>query len=310
MGCVICNSNASVDVIDAKEVFTKNRFKYSKCKECGALQLTDVPENISDYYANNYYSLTTVSEDSLMGKLKSVRDRFTITQKGFAGKLLSSFMPNDTLRALKHLNLQPTDRLLDVGCGTGKEIRLLRKFGYKNAIGIDPFISEDIHDEAGLLVKKAGLEDVEGQFDLITLHHSFEHMNEPERILNLLNKLLAENGTVMIRIPLADSYAFKKYGTDWVQLDAPRHSFLHTKQSMKILSERSGFKNMNVVYDSRAFQFWASEVNKKGISIHTLGSLRSIKFKVVSFFKRYAALAEQCNRNQNGDQAMFLLKKI
>jgi SAM-dependent methyltransferase len=297
-------------MIKAKDVFTKNEFLYSKCSGCGTLRLTDVPPNVSEYYANNYYSLNNVGAKSLIGRLKSARDNYMITRKGLTGRALSTLMPNETLAALGHLNLKKTDRILDIGCGTGKEIRLLRKLGFKNAIGVDPFITQDVFDEEGVVVKKATLENVEGKFDVITLHHSFEHMDEPENVLRLLSEILDENGTVMIRIPLADSYAYKKYGSDWVQLDAPRHTFLHTKKSLKILSERTGFRKMQVVYDSRAFQFWASEVNKKGVSIHTVSTYRSLLYKAGSFFKRHTALAERCNKNQSGDQAMFLLKKI
>jgi 2-polyprenyl-3-methyl-5-hydroxy-6-metoxy-1,4-benzoquinol methylase len=73
------------------------------------------------------------------------------------------------------------------------------------------------------------------------LHHSFEHMDNPCGVLKQIDKLLNPDGELLIRIPVSDSFAWRKYGVDWFQLDAPRHFFLHTTKSIALLAKNSGF---------------------------------------------------------------------
>ena len=73
-------------------------------------------------------------------------------------------------------------------------------------------------------------------------NHSFEHMENPFEVMNQSNRLLNKNKFLLVRIPVADSYAFKHYRENWCSLDAPRHLFLHTKKSIELLAKQSGFE--------------------------------------------------------------------
>jgi len=136
---------------------------------------------------------------------------------------------------------------------------------FRDLTGVDPFIKEDIHYSSGLRVLKKSLFEVDDQYDLITLHHSYEHMPEPLVVMKQLHRLTKEGGTVLIRIPLADSYAWRTYGVDWLQLDAPRHIYLHTCKSIERIAKQSGFHIKDIVYDSDAEQFLGSEQYKRDI---------------------------------------------
>jgi SAM-dependent methyltransferase len=67
--------------------------------------------------------------------------------------------------------------------------------------------------------------DITETFDFIMFHHSFEHMDAPEKVFQHIYKLLNKGSYALIRIPVADSSSFKKYGANWVNLDPPRHFF-------------------------------------------------------------------------------------
>src|SRR5690606_30281969 len=116
-------------------------------------------------------------------------------------------------------------------------------------------------------VLKKSVFEIEGVFDFIMLHHSFEHMENPREVLGRLHELLADDGTLLIRVPVAGSYAWRTYGVNWVQLDAPRHLFLHTPQSMRLLAAQAGFAVEEVTYGSIDSQFWGSEQNLRGIPL-------------------------------------------
>ncbi|CAG8998521.1 MAG: hypothetical protein CENE_00472 [Candidatus Celerinatantimonas neptuna] len=109
---------------------------------------------------------------------------------------------------LTKINLQPGQKLLDVGCGWGALIiRAAQKFGAK-ATGVT--ISEQQYEEAKKRIKAAGLEDccevkmqdyrdVSGQFDRITSVGMFEHvgLNHLKEYFSKLNSLLADDGIIM-----------------------------------------------------------------------------------------------------------------
>src|SRR6185369_3591426 len=98
-------------------------------------------------------------------------------------------------------------------------------------------------------------------------NHSFEHMEEPVKALVLARERLAPHGAVVLRTPVAGRAAWREYGVDWVQLDAPRHFFLPTEDGMRGLARAAGFKVERVLYDSTGLQFWGSEQYRRGIAL-------------------------------------------
>jgi len=199
-----------------------------------------------------------------------------------------------------------------VGCGSGDLLFSLHEMGFKNLLGVDPFIANDIEYAGSVKVLKNELQNIEGEWDLIMFHHSFEHIPDPAKTLRTVFELLKHNGQCLIRIPTVTSYAWKYYGVKWVQLDAPRHFYLHSIESMKALADKAGLEMQAVIYDSSSFQFWGSEQYKKDIPLrdersyelnprHSIFSRREIS--------SYAKQAEELNKTSQGDQAIFYLRK-
>src|SRR5690606_13273065 len=129
-------------------------------------------------------------------------------------------------------------------------------------------------------------------------------------ILQTANKLLKKDGYCIIRIPTASSFAWEHYGIDWFQLDAPRHIFLHSVDSIKILSEKTGFKLNEVEYDSTHHQFTLSERYKQGKTLKER-SYSTWAGRIANAFKKlsYASQAAKLNQQKHGDQAIFYLQK-
>ncbi|MFT2010391.1 class I SAM-dependent methyltransferase [Pontibacter sp. 13R65] len=158
-------------------------------------------------------------------------------------------------------------RLLDMGCGIGGYTYPLYELGMKKVMGADPFIPATIVYPNGFKVQKSYISDIEGQWDVIIYNHSFEHVPDPLENLLAVEQLLAPDGTCVIRIPTVSSYAWEHYSTDWFQLDAPRHFFLHSIESMNVLAGKAGLEVVDVVYDSTAAQFIHSEKYRQDIPL-------------------------------------------
>ena len=113
----------------------------------------------------------------------------------------------------------------------------------------------------------------------------------------------------MICIPVSQSVALEQYGGYWVQLDAPRHLYLHSEASMSMLISNTKLKIKEIVYDSNAFQFIGSEQyrnGKNGADRRKFGEL--VRFTMLSLLK-YGRLAKKVNEQRRGDQAIFILIK-
>jgi hypothetical protein len=98
-------------------------------------------------------------------------------------------------------------------------------------------------------------------------------MWDPVKVLKDLSRILNNNRYILIRIPVIDSYVLGKYQENWVSLDAPRHLFLHTVKSIRLIAEKAGLEIKKIVYDSDEFQFWGSEQYLKSIALRGKGSL-------------------------------------
>jgi predicted SAM-dependent methyltransferase len=107
---------------------------------------------------------------------------------------------------------------------------------------------------------------------VITFHHSLEHMEEQQGPLLHAKKILKPNGTILLRIPTVTSYAWDKYGVNWWGMDTPRHFFLHSHDSIKLLVEQVDLKIKKMWSDSTISQFWVSEQNLQGISTYASNS--------------------------------------
>lgn len=202
-------------------------------------------------------------------------------------------------------------RILDVGCATGVLLRCLQNDGFTNVTGVDPFV-EHANVGDGLDIRKQGVFEVSERFDLIMLHHTFEHMPAPLEVLRHLHRILDRNRYVLIRIPVADSYAFRTYGVNWAQLDAPRHFFLHTVKSMRILAEQAGFELAHTEYDSDEFQFWASEQYAKDIPLRADNSYATDPANSIFSHEQilgFQRQARELNVRNDGDSACFYLLK-
>ncbi|MDZ7771565.1 MAG: class I SAM-dependent methyltransferase [Balneolaceae bacterium] len=312
MQCRICERQTTGDFRVREMMFgSREPFDYVRCTGCGCVQLANIPDDLSAYYPPDYYAHRREEGESLLKSLLTERrNRYALWGDSLPGKWLYRRYPNVPLRSLSLLPLDLDTRILDVGCGRGDLLRELHELGFRNLLGVDPFNPEPIRYENGLTIRNGELEEVEGDWDLIMMHHAFEHVPDPREVLYRIQQLLAPGGWCLIRIPMSSSYAFEHFGEQWVQWDAPRHCYLHTPESMKVLARQSGLHLQGVSYDSTAFQFWGSLQYEQDIPLndersHAVNPGNSMfsRRQIETFSRRADAL----NRIGRGDQAVFLL---
>lgn len=314
--CRICGNNKDNDEYYITEMMFgfRDKFKYIKCSNCGCLQIEEIPANIKKYYPPNYYSFSD-KENYFRRILNKKRDKFSNGYNSLIGKyLVNKYGHSELFNWLKEVNIKSEDKILDIGCGDGKILYKLADWGMNNLTGIDPFIIRSRTYKNKIKIIKSTLEELNcEQYDLIMLHHSLEHMEHQFDTLKKVNQLLKLNKVVIVRIPVIDTVAWKEYGTNWVQIDAPRHFFLHSTKSMNYLAEKTGFRVYKTKFDSSSFQFWGSEQYRRNIPLHSKQSYLVNPSKSIfdaAEIKQYETRAKELNEAQLGDQAVFYLRKI
>ncbi|SMC61422.1 class I SAM-dependent methyltransferase [Moheibacter sediminis] len=315
--CRICGNEKNLHPYNVREMMfgMRDEFLYFQCPECECLQIEEIPNNLSDYYPQNYYSFNVKTAQSGKQNLKEAlthkRNEYAVFKNSLWGYFLNKIYPTDIFKPLNIAALNKNMSILDIGCGNGKLLFSLKEMGCKNLTGIDPYLKDDIITPNVKIYKK-NIEELTGKWDFIMLNHSFEHMENPLTVFKKINDILNDNGTCMIRIPTSSSDAWEKYRENWVQLDAPRHIFLHSRKSMELLSKQAGLEIFNVFYDSGAFQFWGSEQYQKNIP---LVSDDSYSFKkdesvfTIQQIKNFNQKSIELNKTERGDMCAFYLRK-
>jgi SAM-dependent methyltransferase len=277
------------------------------------LQIREIPEDMSSYYPSSYYSFQAYDGKKFKGAKGAIKKKFyayAIFRANVIQRILGGLAGTNIYNCLRGLHLDFQTRILDVGCGNGRNFLYpLAEIGFTNVCGCDPYINEPILYPNGLRIENTEIFNCKETYDIITYHHSFEHLPNPKEHLQKIRSLLSENGVVIIRIPTVSSYAWEHYQENWVQLDVPRHFFLHSQQSMQILADNYGFDLYSIIYDSTFFQFTGSEGYKKDIPLNTPKERSLIRRLKRKFRERiYQHKANELNRDKRGDQAIFYLR--
>lgn len=180
--------------------------------------------------------------------------------------------------------------------------------GFRNLYGIEPFLEKEIQHitENGTVVNidKKQLSDINEKYDFIMLHHVFEHMPEPHKVIAKIRDIMNENAKILIRIPIVDSFLWREYKLDWFQIDAPRHFYLHSLKSIKYLLENHDLKINDLIYDGIWTTFYLSEKYKKGLS------MLSEEYKCTKEDeKKYKKRMKELNKLSDSDQVCLLISK-
>ena len=173
---------------------------------------------------------------------------------------------------------------------------------------MDLFIDEENMLE-GIKIYQASLEEFNPgrKYDLITSNHSFEHMDNQLENLKCFENLVNDDGTIVIRIPVKTEPVWEKYGTNWYQIDAPRHFFLHTTKSFEILCNKTNLMIEDIIFDSDEDIFLYCEKYVRDISMrddewNTFKLDGKTEKQLINEIKRL-------NENNEADQAIFVLRK-
>lgn len=318
--CRICGGT-SLTPLKAREMMfgLRETFDYIECSGCGCVQISNYPSDIARHYPSDYYAYARKADAAppgLRARLKATARRLVLGQGVMRGMWLRrsavrKWLLSEPLVKFyveRFPNVQT--RMLDVGCGAGDLPRALRYWGFRNAEGVDPYIPDDVLHEGRTLVWKRSLSELTSKYSCISFHHSLEHMPEQVTVLREARRLLAPGGIIAIRVPVAGTSAWRTYRENWVQLDPPRHFYVHSEASLRLLAKQAGLVVDAIHYDSNGLQMWGSELYLQDIPLFDERSPARGSYDIFSKEQvaEYDRRAEVLNKAGDGDQVMAILR--
>ena len=196
-------------------------------KEFDMLVTIPVPKNISDYYKSEDYISHTDSKKSLFDKVYQAVKNITLKRK---------------LKFINSFNTK-SKKVLDVGAGTGDFLKVCKMNSWE-IFGSEPDSgARNIAAKKGVNLEKDLSKFQNQQFDVITLWHVLEHVENLQEYITTLKSLLTENGRLIIAVPNFKSYDAIMYKEFWAAFDVPRHLWHFSKTS---ISKLFSYENMKV----------------------------------------------------------------
>jgi 2-polyprenyl-3-methyl-5-hydroxy-6-metoxy-1,4-benzoquinol methylase len=192
------------------------------CKKCGLVWSHPFPIDPFNYYQKHYRILYkgtyTPKKKHIFRAARAAVGRFNL---------------------LKHL-LKPGWRVLEVGSGGGEFLYLLKKLGY-DAYGIEPNegYAEYAKREYQLNIKTGFLQNTqfeENSFEMITLWHVFEHMDNPADILKKIHSYLVTDGLLVIEVPNVEAVCSSPKNVFHAA-----HLYNFNQSTLRRMAERAGF---------------------------------------------------------------------
>lgn len=254
--CEICGNEKFTNLFRGSDKLlgTPGEFNLVECSYCKVQFLNPQPsyQELGKYYDNKkYYSLKKIDKDSYKTKFKIYLYELYFTKNyRYVEKILFSpikFMIRSTI-------LEKDKKILDIGAGSGRFLFEMKQLGL-DVSGVEPGNfdkSEDLNIRNNSLLNAKYPNDF---FDIITMNHVFEHINNPHQTIKEIHRILKPNGTFIIGVPDTNSLANKLFGKNWLAYDVPRHLFNYSDELMINFLKKNKFKIRKVRYNSRPSQF-------------------------------------------------------
>jgi 2-polyprenyl-3-methyl-5-hydroxy-6-metoxy-1,4-benzoquinol methylase len=252
-------------------------------KEYDMLVTTPVPKNLASYYKSENYISHTDSKKSLLDKVYQIVKNTTLKRKL---KLIDSFKTS-------------SKNILDVGSGTGDFLKVCKNNSW-NVFGVEPNLdARNIAAKKGITLQENLSELKNIQFDVITLWHVLEHVEDLSAYISILNKLLCKDGKLLIAVPNFKSEDANYYKEFWAAFDVPRHLWHFSQTSIfKLFSSENMIveKTIPMKFDA----YYVSLLSEK----YKSGKMNPIK----SFYRGFVSNLK-AKRSKEYSSLIYVLKK-
>lgn len=284
--CIFCDNTDFLFLYNARDINQPSAefqevFRILKCKNCGVVH--------TDTRINDFEKLYK----------EEFRDK---TGKRFSCSFEKIVDVIEKKRVNIVLKYKKKGRILDIGCGRGIFLNQLKKLGW------EVYGTEICEDNVEFFKNKDGFHISKGDFvkaelpakffDVVTLWHVFEHIQNPVECLAKIKNILKDDGVVIMELPNIESLQARIFKENWFHLDVPRHLYHYFPRNLAVKLSEFGFdvikiRNGENLYN--IFGLFQSVLNKfcdKGVFFNEIKKNRPAeKFKLFGNTLLFGALA-------------------
>ena len=224
-------------------------FPLRHCRECSLWYLSPRPamHELGKIYPPEYGDFHTEQEKPA-GALTRLAQKVSV-------RAISNRLQRSRYRAFlaKYARITETStpRVLDVGCGDGHKLSLVREIvpGAKTVgVEIAPGAAARAAKKHEVIVGDFLAVDVPGSFDLVVSSHVIEHVADPVAFLAKIRALLAPGGIAIIDTPNIETPLFRMFGRHWGGIHAPRHWVLFGDRTLGAVAAKAGLEVLQIAY--------------------------------------------------------------
>ena len=225
--CVFCGKPLYIPVLN--NIYRNGMvWNVSECAECQIAMINPFP---SDKKITSLYSTGNYRTD------RGTRFVFFIEYLIYLASLL------ERMRIEKYAQI---GKVLDVGCGRGLFLDIMRRGGWHVAGSeLNKETASYAENVYGLKVYTGNIAEhflAPESFQVINIRGVLEHLKEPDAMLSEAHRLLKKGGLLVILVPDIRSFEFKLGRENWFHLDLPYHLFQFTEEGLIRLLKKKGFK--------------------------------------------------------------------
>ena len=205
-----------------------------------------VPTDLENYYKSEDYISHTDSKKSFFDKVYQGVRKFTLRKKL---SLINSF----------HFSEK---KILDVGSGTGDFLSICKNNHWKS-FGVEPGLDArkiSLDKNVNVVDSLSSLK--EGDFDVITLWHVLEHVENLYEYIQALKNKLQPNGIIIVAVPNFKSYDANYYKEHWAAFDVPRHLWHFSQKSIEMIFGKF-FMKVEKVIPMKFDSYYVSMLSEK-----------------------------------------------
>jgi SAM-dependent methyltransferase len=233
--CAIC-AVADSEPVGLGEDFeyrtSDDSFLMVRCRACGVIYLDPrpAPSALPIIYPDTYHA-------------------FGFSQASFGVIYrIRAWLETRRLRAAIE-GLGPSARILDIGCGDGFHLELLRrtaKPGWRlEGVDVDPR-AVALATRAGFRIHEGTVESIalpHAAYDLVLLIQTIEHLGDPLSVLKVIRRALKPGGRLVVVTDNAASLDARLFaGRHWGGYHFPRHWYLFDKPALRRIAEAAGLE--------------------------------------------------------------------
>jgi 2-polyprenyl-3-methyl-5-hydroxy-6-metoxy-1,4-benzoquinol methylase len=203
--CRLCDGPSNFEFIvgDRNRGLGPGMFEYRRCAVCGAIAMTDVPEDLTSYYVADGY--------------------------GSADQQISpEFARREEAKLELIRELAAPASIVEIGPGPGLFTRTAKAAGFElTALEMDPnycrYLSETTRVTTIQTTSPGDVLPTLPPADAVVMWHVIEHLPNPWEVLVRSVEKLTPNGLIALSTPNPDSLQYRLLGRYWTHIDAPRH---------------------------------------------------------------------------------------